>query len=358
MNNTFRIFLESSFHFQNLNEQTYNELIQLRKFENPYIVVNENGMDAIQTINSNFLIYLIDFSEKKHICYLMSEESVDAAVIPQTTSSVSHLHKHNYIEFIYILEGSLEFVIEGERKRYRKNECCVINQNVRHVEGYNSDFMAIYLSIRSDYIKSLNLFKNTTGALNSFLLRNIDYGSYYDYLDFFPTESRENKLELSKTEEVLLRIVMEMIEKQAGYHDIVLGHIKRLISYLESNDKHICNNTKYSTSENENLFERTRQYLNSHRYKVTRDELSNELHYNGNYISKVFYDHTGISMAAYNRDIYLQEAAYLLLNTTLSISEIANKLGFENRTAFYTQFKRKYHVTPKCYRIDENKIET
>ncbi|RSU09588.1 hypothetical protein CBF29_11325 [Vagococcus elongatus] len=40
-----------------------------------------------------------------------------------------------------------------------------------------------------------------------------------------------------------------------------------------------------------------------------------------------------------------------MLNTLLRSTAIIKKLGFENRTVFYTHFKKKFGVTPNQYRL-------
>ena len=52
----------------------------------------------------------------------------------------------------------------------------------------------------------------------------------------------------------------------------------------------------------------------------------------------------------YGMTFCLKKAEYYLLNTKDSISDIALRLGFSNRTHFYTLFKEKYGITPNGYR--------
>lgn len=46
----------------------------------------------------------------------------------------------------------------------------------------------------------------------------------------------------------------------------------------------------------------------------------------------------------------MKEAADLLLNTDLPVSEIIASIGYQNRTAFYRQFERRYHMSPAMCR--------
>jgi AraC-like DNA-binding protein len=56
------------------------------------------------------------------------------------------------------------------------------------------------------------------------------------------------------------------------------------------------------------------------------------------------------SLAEMIRDCKLHVAQNLLLNTKLTIDEIAYKSGFANRATFYKVFAEKFNATPKEYR--------
>jgi AraC-like DNA-binding protein len=46
----------------------------------------------------------------------------------------------------------------------------------------------------------------------------------------------------------------------------------------------------------------------------------------------------------------LQQAAYLLDNSTLSVDRILESIGYENSSYFYRCFRAKYSCSPKEYR--------
>ncbi len=58
----------------------------------------------------------------------------------------------------------------------------------------------------------------------------------------------------------------------------------------------------------------------------------------------------------YRQDEMLKQAALLLLQTTMPVSEIADSCGFANETCLYRLFKKKHHKTPTQYRNEQNKL--
>ena len=59
------------------------------------------------------------------------------------------------------------------------------------------------------------------------------------------------------------------------------------------------------------------------------------------------------SAKAFVDEICTKQIKRLLLNTKLSIKEIAYKSGFEETTNFYKYFKRQTHTTPDQFRLEK-----
>ena len=83
---------------------------------------------------------------------------------------------------------------------------------------------------------------------------------------------------------------------------------------------------------------------------IRRYELADRLNYSGEYLSRIMKKYTGYTLKAYCHRIQMQEAARLLSSTRLPVTQIAYALGYENRTQFYHNFKKEFHMTPAEYR--------
>lgn len=64
----------------------------------------------------------------------------------------------------------------------------------------------------------------------------------------------------------------------------------------------------------------------------------------------------GLSPGDLIRTIRLKHAAELLRKSTLTVSEVCYKSGFNNRSYFYREFKKMYNITPKSYQIKYKSI--
>ena len=320
--------------------------------DNEYVVLVNNQNVVFQQLSSSILLILSKYTADYQDNILVTPENSICVHFGKNASQSYEMHRHNYIEMVYLIDGETDYIIQDQYYRYQKGDICIINQNVRHMEIPTGNFEALYFSLSKEFIqKYLNTEKKRSKGLqlDDFINRNISYTKEMDYLEFHPiTENVDRQIN-----EICVHMLQEMIEKKAGYMDFVSGFMKRLIAILQVPEFYQCNNIHYTIKDTEGLFERILAYIHSHPYKVERSELSREMNYNGNYLSEVFLEHTGITMAAYIRNICLQEASRLLLNTELPVSAIIESLHYENRTTFYRLFRKKYGVSPAEYRKNQ-----
>jgi transcriptional regulator GlxA family with amidase domain len=66
----------------------------------------------------------------------------------------------------------------------------------------------------------------------------------------------------------------------------------------------------------------------------------------------LFKRETGTTPAHYFHLLKLERACDLLVMTTMSVKEVMNRVGIEDRSHFDREFKRTYGLTPAQYRIN------
>ena len=80
------------------------------------------------------------------------------------------------------------------------------------------------------------------------------------------------------------------------------------------------------------------------------DQLAEDAHMDKYYLSHVFKREYGTSPINYMITKRLEESKYLLAETDLSMSQIAQLLGFSSLSYFSQVFRRTQDVTPMEYR--------
>jgi two-component system response regulator YesN len=93
-------------------------------------------------------------------------------------------------------------------------------------------------------------------------------------------------------------------------------------------------------SSNRQLVEKVMEYINENiMLQIDLDTLSEELSYNKDYLGRAFKKEMGINMSK-----------KLLDNSDMSISAIANALGWDDPNKFLKFFKYHENITPSQYR--------
>ena len=83
---------------------------------------------------------------------------------------------------------------------------------------------------------------------------------------------------------------------------------------------------------------------------ITLDDLSSRFAVSKFHLQRTFRKFMGMSPAEYQRKIRMVEAKKLLRTTTLSISEVAYKVGIESTSYFISTFRKYENITPLKYR--------
>ncbi len=95
-------------------------------------------------------------------------------------------------------------------------------------------------------------------------------------------------------------------------------------------------------------------YVGSHlNQPLKAKEVADKLHLHPDYLSHLFYKEMGIRLSAYIIRKKCETASYMLLNSTVSCTEISAFLGFSSASHFAGCFKKEYGMTPSAYRRSE-----
>ena len=92
-------------------------------------------------------------------------------------------------------------------------------------------------------------------------------------------------------------------------------------------------------------------YLKNNVYhKDALATLSVDTGYSYSYLSHLFSEKIGQNFLSYLSSIRLSYACRLLAETDISVTDIAEDVGFESQSTFFRTFKNHYGITPLKYR--------
>lgn len=235
-------------------------------------------------------------------------------------------HTHNHLELFYIVGGKGQFRIQDQLYPVNANNLVIINPNVTHTEVSLNAQPLEYIVLGIEGIE-LATSENTNGQFN--------------ILDHFES------VEISGC---LRNILREMEQKNTGYEDVCQAYMEILIIRL-------MRNTSLAVPAEPQMISGNRQcaavkrYIDLHfKEALTLDQLAEDAHMNKYYLSHAFKREYGVSPINYMIGKRIEESKYLLAETDLSMSQIAQLLGFSSLSYFSQVFRRTQAVTPMAYR--------
>lgn len=296
-----------------------------------------------------------------NIMTLSAEKSLlyqESAALKNFSRSKDVMHYHDFFEFMIVLEGSIVQKIEGKDYLYAAGSCCLINRSLCHLEHYHDKAKVLFIGMKPDFIAELfrsaqaSAFcaekKICEGAVYQFISEDLQSPGEKAYLDFIPAyQNYKNALHLHSLAEAMIQTLLYP-DFGAAYQ--IRGQLCAFLSYLSSPEYYHCTKVKLDTNSDFLLFSRISHMFEESNGRMSRCELEHLLNYSGDYLNRIVNKYAGMCLYDYGMTFCLGRAAKYLTETDESISSIANKLQFSNRTHFYNLFKAKYGMTPKEYR--------
>lgn len=335
---------DSSINIQNAD----SELIQLYHMDVPFQLTLEycNGTDAEDYVN------IVTLSSERSILYqeTLSEKN--------RTRTKATPHFHDYFEFTVVLEGNIIQIIEGKEYLYTAGSCCLLNRSLCHMEHYHSRSKVLFIGISPDFVMELfasaqnSCFACEKEFYNSdiyhFITSDLKNPGKKEYIDFIPTyQNNQNAARLHSLTEAMIQA---LLYPAFGASYQIRGLLCAFLSYLASPQYYHSTNIKLDTNSDFLIFARISHLFEESDGRMPRIKLEQLLNYSGDYLNRIVNRYTGMCLFDYGMTFCLKKAAQYLTETDESISAIAAKLHFSNRTHFYALFKEKYGVTPKEYR--------
>ena len=235
-------------------------------------------------------------------------------------------HTHNHAELFYIVGGKGQFLIEDHLYPVNTNHLVIINPNVTHTEVSLNAQPLEYIVLGIEGVE-LSITENSNGQ--------------FCILDHF---------ESMDITSCLRNILREMELKQPGYEDICQAFMEILIIRLMRSTG-LSVPAEPQNSVGNHQCAAVRRYIDHHfKESLTLDQLAEEAHMNKFYLSHAFKQEYGISPINYMISRRLEESKYLLAETDLSMSQIAQLLGFSSLSYFSQVFHRTQGIAPMEYR--------
>lgn len=134
---------------------------------------------------------------------------------------------------------------------------------------------------------------------------------------------------------------------------VLTGSYSKILEKIYGNYKIICNwVNKNKKSHNTQMREQIETYIKSHYLdnSLSLVSVADYMNLNPTYLSVFIKEQFGDTFVSYVLNLRMEEAKRLLTETTLSMQDIAIKIGYANSGVFIRVFKKKFGYTPGSYR--------
>ena len=282
---------------------------------------------------------------------LMLEKGKLIDIRPHTRFVHFPMHKHNYVEIIYMCSGSTTHIINGHTTvKLETGELLFLNQNAtQEIMPAGKDDIAVNFIILPEFFDRAFLMMEDESILRDFLVGSLkEKSGLVDYLHF-------QVRDILPIQNLVENLIYSLVNKQAGSRNINQTTMGLLFILLQHQSDRI--NRSDPNQYEQNLIFTILKYVEDNYKTATLTELSEITGQPDYYISKLVKKHSGYTIKNLLQTRRLNQAAFLLSTTMLPVEDIITLVGYDNTSYFHRIFREYFHMTPKVYRntVSENK---
>lgn len=261
-------------------------------------------------------------------------------------NNVLKLHWHNNIEIILMVSGHAVFNIGSEEIEARPGDILFVNCGQLH-SGYSVDNTEVVFNaivFNGALLASQSPDPYHSKYISPFLESKLHY----------PYKISHDQEEYCIFEPLVENIIKEFVEKKPGFQLTIKSYLVLLTVGARRNcctDAAIETNDEFYRLNIERIKVVIKYVENHFAERIALKEVAKMINLSPYHFCKTFKKLTGRTFIDFLNLYRVNEAEELLRNTTLTITEIADKIGFCNINYFDRIFKKYKRYSPsKCRR--------
>ena len=297
-----------------------------------------NGQKDIQkdryTSGKNFVIDSQKLLEKGRLIEIR----------PHTRFTHFPKHRHNYVEMVYMCSGSTTHIInDTERITLEEGDLLFLNQHATQeiLPASETDIAVNFIILPEFFDRTFSMIEKEN-LLHDFLVSTLSQDSLLSgYLHF-------QAKEILPVQNLIENMIWTLIHKKSGTNTLNQTTMGLLFMNLSMFADTINQNSPNQYEQH--LVFSVLKYIETHYKNGTLAEISAELRQPTYYISRLLKKHMDSNFKELLQQRKLQQAAWLLSETPLTVEVIMANIGYDNSSYFYRKFQEKYGCSPKNYR--------
>lgn len=253
-------------------------------------------------------------------------------------------HKHNYVEVIYMCQGTTTHILNGSRVVLEEGDLLFLNQNAEQeiLPAGEQDIAVNFIVLPEFFDTAFSMMDmEEENALKEFLVGalcgkhdNTSY-LYFHVAEILPIQNL--------VENMVWTIFYDQPNKRRC-NQITMGLL--LLQLLNHMDRMETGTAAFDRELTGSVF----NYIEEHYKNGSLSELAEIMGYDVYWLSREIKKRTGKTYKELLQSRRMRQAVYLLKNSRLSVADIIESVGYDNTSYFFRKFKECYGVSPKMYR--------
>ena len=252
-------------------------------------------------------------------------------------------HSHNYVEMVYMCQGTTQHTVDGKPVTLREGELLIMNQHAHQsIEPSGAGDIAINFIIQPPFFdETLRLLGQQDSALRDFLIGCLeDADAPMSYLHFQIADH-------IPIQNLIENLVYALLYHQDSDRDIEITmgllflHLLKLTDHMKTDRASYRRKTVLDALA----------YIDLHYKDARMQAFADERHYDISSLSRLIHKMTGFTWQELVQQKRMARACELLDTTQLAVADIALAVGYENISFFHRLFKKYYAMSPRAYRV-------
>lgn len=256
-------------------------------------------------------------------------------------------HRHDYVEVIYMCQGTTTHIINGKRVVLEEGNLLFLNQEaVQEILPAGKQDIAVNFIILPEFFNTaFVMMGEEENLLSNFLLDCLSKGNkngaylHFHVADVLPVQNL--------LENMVWTILHDQHNKRSS-NQITMGLL--LLQLLNHMDRMETGTSRYE----QEFIVGVLNYIEGHYKKGSLAELAGLMKQDIYFMSREIKKRTGHTYKELLQTKRLNQALYLLGNSRMPVTDIIEAVGYDNTSYFFRIFKARYGMSPGAYRENKN----
>lgn len=249
-------------------------------------------------------------------------------------------HSHNYVEVVYMCQGSTTHIANGTTVTLSQGELLFFGQGATQeiLPAGKQDIAVNFIILPQFFDKVLEMLDTDKAPLRTFLTESLGSENtgwlHFRVADILPVQNL--------VENLIYALLTESEPNRRSICQTTMGLL--FMELMNHTDKLTTKNTQ------EDAVVHVLRYIEEHYPDASLTNIAGELNYDLYWLSREIHRRTGSTFQELLQRKRLSQAAYYLRSTSLKVDDIGRAVGYSNLSYFHRIFKEAYGLTPKKYR--------